>query len=145
MSVSQLFSIANTYALLGWLAMVILYHREDFHKWIVAIVVLPLSVFYATLLIPSLGQMSSESFSTLENVMQLFTNDKAVLMGWIHYLAFDLLTGLSIAMSAKSYNINRWVMLPFWFFTLMAGPFGFALYYTFLMLKTKSLLPKIIC
>lgn len=145
MATEQLFSIANSYAMLGWIAMIVLYHKENFQKWIIAIVVMPLAIFYATLLIPGLGQMSSESFSTLENVMQLFTNDKAVLMGWIHYLAFDLLTGLSIAMSAQSYNINRWVMLPFWFFTLMAGPFGFALYYTFLMLKTKSLLPKIIC
>ena len=67
-------------------------------------------------------------FGSLEEVMLLFKNPKAVLAGWIHYLVFDLLTGRWIALEAIKNGISKWYIGPCLLFTLMLGPVGFLLF-----------------
>jgi len=49
-------------------------------------------------------------------------------LGWTHYLAFDLFIGQWIARDADNKGFNRLVQLPFLFLTLMAGPIGLLLW-----------------
>jgi hypothetical protein len=137
-----LFKISNTWAALSWLTLILFYHQESIVKWLLGTGVLVLSVVYVALLIPGLGQMNPTDFNSLDGVMRLFSKPEAVLTGWIHYLAFDLFTGLMIAYSAQKRSINRWVMVPIFFFTFMLGPVGFLLYMMQLMFKEKTLLPN---
>jgi hypothetical protein len=54
----------------------------------------------------------------------LFMSDGGIVLGWTHYLAFDLFTGLWIARDADRRGVSRGAQLPFLFATLMAGPIG---------------------
>ncbi len=72
--------------------------------------------------------------------MELFTNPVAVLIGWIHYLAFDLMVGLYIIYDSRSHEVNRWVLIPCMILTFMAGPMGLLLYMVFRVVKTRKLL-----
>ena len=54
----------------------------------------------------------------------LFASDGGVVIGWTHYLAFDLFTGLWIARDSDNKQFGRLVQLPFLFATFMAGPVG---------------------
>jgi hypothetical protein len=90
--------------------------------------VVVLAVLYAYLILSSSSGFNGESFSTLANVKQLFQNDNAVLAGWIHYLAFDLLIGTHIVEQAKLYQVPRWLYVFALPLTFMFGPMGYLLF-----------------
>ena len=68
------------------------------------------------------------SFSTLAGVAALFANPWLVVAGWLHYLAFDLLTGTWEARDSVSRGVPRWLLVPCLFLTLMLGPMGWGAY-----------------
>ena len=90
--------------------------------------VVVLAVLYAYLILSSSSGFNGESFSTLANVKQLFQNDNAVLAGWVHYLAFDLLIGTHIVEQAKLYQVPRWLYVFALPLTFMFGPMGYLLF-----------------
>ena len=51
-------------------------------------------------------------------------SDGGIVLGWTHYLAFDLFVGLWIARDADAKGFSRLVQLPILVLTLMAGPSG---------------------
>ena len=73
--------------------------------------------------------MEEGGFGSLQDVMLLFKNESAVLAGWVHYLAFDLLIGRWIATDASSHKISKWFVAPCLVCTFMFGPVGFLLYF----------------
>jgi hypothetical protein len=142
MTPDTLFSIANGIALLGWIALVVLYSKPQMPRIVIGSAVFLLCVAYLVLLVPGLGDMNPEAFNTLGGVMQLFTQSEAVLVGWIHYLAFDLMTGVTIAVSGRRNGYNRWILMPGFFFTFMLGPVGLLFYIVMLSVKKREWLPS---
>jgi hypothetical protein len=65
-------------------------------------------------------------FGSLSQVATLFTSRWALLAGWTHYLAFDLLVGSWEARDARAHGIPHWLVLPCLFLTFMFGPAGVA-------------------
>ena len=65
---------------------------------------------------------------TLPGLRTLFMSDGGIVLGWTHYLAFDLFVGQWIARDADHKGFHRMVQLPFLFATLMAGPIGLLLW-----------------
>jgi hypothetical protein len=65
---------------------------------------------------------------TLPSLRALFMSDGGIVLGWTHYLAFDLFIGQWIARDADNKGFHRLVQLPFLFLTLMAGPIGLLLW-----------------
>ena len=61
---------------------------------------------------------------SVDGLRALFMSDGGIVLGWTHYLAFDLFVGLWIAKDADHKGFSRLVQLPFLFATLMAGPIG---------------------
>ncbi len=61
---------------------------------------------------------------SIPGIRALFMTDGGIVVGWTHYLAFDLFTGLWIARDADAKGFSRAVQLPFLFATFMAGPIG---------------------
>jgi Domain of unknown function (DUF4281) len=53
-----------------------------------------------------------------------FISDGGIVLGWTHYLAFDLFVGLWIAKDADHKGFARWIQLPVLLLTLVAGPIG---------------------
>lgn len=126
-----LFQFVNTFVLIGWIFLLFL----PTWKFSVSIarffVVVPLSMLYAFLVVQSFGNFDPNMFSTLAGVKSLFGQDLGVLVGWIHYLAFDLFVGTYIVKKAQSLKMPRFlytICLPF---TFMFGPLGLLLFYVF--------------
>ena len=135
MSPATIFSIANTFVLIGWLLLIFAPKWEIGSKYVVTSIVLILSLVYAFLVIPGLPSFDPASFSSLSQVKALFQDDAMLTAGRIHYLAFDLFIGSIIVQKGLALKIPRWqytVCLPF---TFMFGPIGLLLFYLFKALK----------
>jgi hypothetical protein len=67
-------------------------------------------------------------FYSLEGVHYLFSQKASCFGGWIHYVVFDLWTGIWIARDSVERNIPQVLLIPALFFTMMLGPSGLLLY-----------------
>lgn len=127
MTPEQLFSAANTTALLAWLVLVLFQRR----RWATNIVVIvAVSLFAATYISVVAVRFpgSSGSFSSLAGVAALFADPWLMVAGWLHYLAFDLLVGRWEAQDAASRGLSPWLAGPCMLLTFMFGPAGWLLY-----------------
>lgn len=140
MNLDQIFDIANTTALVGWL---VLLASPLVPKWADRIggfaIPLLLSGGYATLIVIFLvaagGDTGEGGFGSLEAVAALFATREGVLVGWIHFLAFDLFIGGWEVRTARAERIPFLLVVPCLVFTFLAGPFGLLL---FLVLRAVS-------
>jgi len=67
-------------------------------------------------------------FTSLGGVMTLFTSPHFALVGWVHYLAFDLFVGAWEVRDARRHGIAHVWVVPCLFLTLMVGPIGLLAY-----------------
>ena len=131
-----IFSIANLWPLAFWLLLAFGPRTEMTARIVLFGGIFPLALAYAVLLplimtgmVDPVGpEGGSADFTQLSGVMALFDSKGGATVGWIHYLAFDLLAGLWVARNADQHAIARWMQVPILFFVLMAGPFGLVLY-----------------
>ncbi|MEO1964608.1 ABA4-like family protein [Hyphomonas sp.] len=102
---------------------------------------LALGIFYiVTLSMTLFFGMGAEggSFNTAAGVSQLFSHPLGILVGWSHYLVFDLFVGAWEARDARRRGVAHWMLLPCLFFTLMFGPVGLLLYLVLRQLTGKG-------
>mmetsp|Transcript_13667 Transcript_13667/g.24766 ORF Transcript_13667/g.24766 Transcript_13667/m.24766 type:complete len:173 (+) Transcript_13667:41-559(+) len=73
--------------------------------------------------------------STLDGVVQLFTEPSGVFIGWVHYLVYDKLVARWIVMDsverggdAKGMGFHLCVMVPILVVSLALGPMGWLAY-----------------
>jgi hypothetical protein len=126
MTASQIFAIANPFALLGWIILLwAVFRRNDFLRDQIAGRAIPLllSVGYLALIILFFGSAEG-GFNSLDDVKMLFTFDWLVLAGWVHYLAFDLFVGAWIAKHVMALGMNRLWLVGLLPLTFMFGPIG---------------------
>lgn len=129
MKAEQIFAVANTAALLSWVLMAV----APRWKWTGRVILsggvpLLLSAAYLVLIVLFFGAAEG-GFGTLADVMKLFSNEWAVLAGWLHYLAFDMLVGIWEIRDAAERRVPHWLVVPCLFFTFMLGPIGFLMYF----------------
>jgi hypothetical protein len=124
MTADQIFSIANTVAVLCWILLAVFPGRRWVTKGVAGTAMPALfAVAYAAIVIAVFPQANG-SFSTLAGVTALFSNSWLLLAGWLHYLAFDLLIGTWEARDSVQHGVPRWLLVPCLFLTLMFGPAG---------------------
>jgi hypothetical protein len=139
MSPDSIFQLCSTIALVAWLILLIASpFLPSVDKFLIGVVIILFAIVYAWLIFQSFTFGDIEKFNTLDGVMQLFTNKTAVAAGWVHYLAFDLMTGIWIKKNAQKHGISRWVLIPCLFFTFMLGPVGLLLYLIIRLFYTKQ-------
>ncbi|KZS42397.1 hypothetical protein AWE51_02850 [Aquimarina aggregata] len=97
-----------------------------------------LSVIYAIYIFQAILIGGWMDFGSLTSVMALFTEENAVLAGWVHYLAFDLIVGMWMLDQNKKVGIHQLLMAPCLFGTFMFGPVGFLLFIILKTLKQKK-------
>ncbi|WP_128546553.1 ABA4-like family protein [Larkinella soli] len=129
MSTDTVFQIANTLVLPQWLLMLAA-PRWKPTEWLTRTLAIPalLAVAYIFYLFFGNSGLDLQSFSTLKGVKTLFSQDSAVLAGWIHYLAFDLTVGSWMLRSSQRRKIPHLWMVPCLIFCFMLGPAGLLLY-----------------
>jgi hypothetical protein len=127
-AVETIFAIANAWILPGWLLLLFAPSWKYTGSIVFYLIIVVLAIAYAWLLLTDIGSFDPEAGSTLANISKAFGNPRVALIGWIHYLAFDLLAGLVIAQDARRVGVNRILMALPLFLTLMTGPFGLLIY-----------------
>ena len=139
MTASQVFSFANMLVMPMWLLMIFL------PKWKVTrfltdykVIPIVLSVVYAIYIILAIKIGGWMDFGSLSSVMALFTEENAVLAGWVHYLAFDLLVGMWMLEQNRQLQIHPVLMAPCLLGAFMFGPIGFLLFMIIKSVKTKK-------
>src|SRR5262245_27613380 len=119
MQPESVFSVCNTVALLGWIALAIGFRKPwgvTAARW--------LAIAFAVVYIAVLGThfgSAEGGFDTLPNVLLLFTNKWVALGGWVHYLAFDLFTGAWIVSEGQRLQLAWWKVIPTLPLTFMFG------------------------
>ena len=117
--------MANPLALLGWLAL-LLSPLAPRAADLLAATVIPLVLAVAdTGLVLAFSSRAQGGFSSLPEVMLLFTQAPIALAGWLHYLAFDLFVGAWIARTARAEGIWHLFVIPCLALTFLFGPAGY--------------------
>ena len=129
MSLETIFSAANGFALLGWLLLA-LAPRWRFTQRVVlsGAASLLLAALYLGLLIVYFGD-SEGGFGSLAAVGKMLSQPPMVLLGWVHYLAFDLFIGAWELRDARARGVPHLALLPCLGLTFMLGPVGLLLYF----------------
>lgn len=123
------FQILNALVLPQWLLMIVAprWKPTDFlaKSFLIPAV---LALFYIYYLFFGNSALDLQSFSTLANVKSLFSEDEALLAGWIHYLAFDLAVGSYILRNGQRRNVPHVWIVPCLIGSFLFGPVGLLLY-----------------
>jgi len=139
MTAAEVFSLVNLIAMPMWILMIVL------PKWKVTrflvdykLIPLVLSLVYAWYIALTIQSGPAMDFGSLEAVMNLFTAENALLAGWVHYLAFDLLVGMWMLDQNKTLGIHPLIMAPCLFGTFMLGPVGFLIFMAVKTIKMRK-------
>lgn len=129
MTPTEVFSLSGTIAMPMWLLMMIL-PKWKVTRFLIDYKVIPiaLALIYAFYIIQSIRMGGGLDFGSLASVMELFTTENAVLAGWVHFLAFDLIVGMWMLDQNKKLGIHQLIIAPCLFATFMLGPIGFLLF-----------------
>ena len=138
MTHDQIFDYANGLASLGWLVLIFAPNWKWTGKIVIGLIVVLLSLIYFYLFFKSLGFIEPSDFSSLRSVMGMFTNPGAVVMGWVHYLAFDLMVGWWMTRDAHNEGVGHLWIVPSLLLTFILGPLGLLCYLVIRTIKTKS-------
>ena len=139
MSWSALFTLTNIVALVGWAMIAALPRSKTVYSVVMYACVGLLCLAYAAMFVGLFGGLADPARVvgaaepdladySIEGLRALFMSDGGIVLGWTHYLAFDLFIGLWIARDADAKGFSRIVQLPILFATLVAGPIGLLLW-----------------
>jgi hypothetical protein len=140
MTPAEVFKIVGMLAMPMWILLIFL-PKWKVTRFLIDYKIIPivLSVIYAIYIAKSLITGGMMDFGSLQSVMQLFTVENAVLAGWVHYLAFDLLVGMWIVNQNKELNIHPILLAPCLLGTFLFGPVGFLVFMSIRAIKLKNL------
>ncbi|MCY7281718.1 MAG: DUF4281 domain-containing protein [Sphingomonas bacterium] len=148
MNWDAIFSFTNAVALLGWVMLAVWTRTPRTMALVLTLGVGLLCLTYAILFvllvanlvdpgrIPGTAAPDLLDYS-IAGLRPLFLSDAGIVIGWTHYLAFDLFVGRWIAQDADAKGVRRLAQLPFLFVTLMAGPLGLLLWLLFRALRAR--------
>ncbi len=122
-----IFSLAGVMAMAGWVALLL---SPLIPVWSdrIAGLVLPgiLSAGYVVILFGF--STPGGGFGSFAEVSALFSQADALMAGWIHFLAFDLLVGAWICRQGRRDGLPFWSVVPCLPVTFLFGPAGFLLF-----------------
>lgn len=127
-----LFSLINISVMPAWV-LLIFAPRWSLTRRVVHSVFYPmlLGIFYLSLMIymSAYGPENTEGgFTSIAGVQALFAEPLGLVIGWAHYLVFDLFVGAWVARDALRKNLNHLLVAPCLLFTYVLGPIGLLLY-----------------
>lgn len=136
MTLETIFSLCMLTAVAGWLA---LFAAPLSRIWLIRaarVVAVLLAVGYFVQLFTITEPVVGGSFSTLAGVTALFSLPGNVMLGWTHYLAFDLFVGSWEVEDAGRIGVAHWAVVVPLALTFMLGPIGL---FTYAIIRTIHL------
>ena len=130
MTDETLYVWASTVPILGWLALALSPLRPRLAIAAARVVAVAISVGYVVLIAHALSRPGPPmpDLATLAGLAQLFSDPRAALIGWFHFLALDLWTGAWEAEEARRRGVPALALLPSLALTFLAGPAGLLLF-----------------
>jgi hypothetical protein len=127
-----LFGLTNLIALLAWIALILAPRRPLVLTLILCAGVGLLCLIYSVLLVSLLAGWletirdpgAPDLAYSVRGLRAFFMSDAGIVVGWTHYIALDLFTGLWIARDGDGKHISRFIQAPILLATFMAGPLG---------------------
>ena len=125
------FLIINALVMPAWVLLIFLPRakitRAAVHSMLWPVI---LGGVYTTLLIGAMafGLSDPDAGFSFNGVQALFDHPNGVLVGWSHYLVFDLFVGAWIARDAQRREIAHWKTIPCILGSYVFGPAGLLLY-----------------
>lgn len=136
-----IFSICTYTALSGWILLIFLPKWKPTRTLILSgLASLVIAGTYMVIVLFTIGDDGKGGFGSLEEVAALFENPKALLSGWIHYLAFDLFIGGWEVLNARKNGIPHIWTIPSLVLTLLYGPIGLLSYFVLRAVYRKKIL-----
>ncbi len=65
----------------------------------------------------------------MDGVSAIFSTPIGVLIGWSHYLVFDLFVGAWIGRDAQRRGVSHWLAAPAMLLSYLLGPIGALIYF----------------
>jgi hypothetical protein len=129
MTPETIFAICNYAVLPAWLLLALAPSWSGTHR-IVGQIWIPclLGAVYLSVFLTGPAAPEGGGMGTLSGVMTLFSAPHIMLVGWVHYLAFDLFVGAWEVRDARRRSIPHGFVVPCLFLTLMVGPVGLLAY-----------------
>lgn len=126
-----LFSITNFIAVAAWAILILLPRGPIARAAVLYLGVGLLCLAYAAMMAALVtgsvdpgGPAQGVPEYTIAGLRTLFLSDAGLVIGWTHYLAFDLFVGSWIAGDADHKGFGRVWQAPFLLATFLAGPIG---------------------
>ena len=136
MTDDRLFGFANALPLVGWFALLLAPLARPTLVAAARVVAVVLAVSYVTGIAAALvaGGGPMPDVMTLSGLAHAFSTPRVMLVGWVHYLAFDLWVGAWEAEEAGRRGMPHAALVPCLVLTFLSGPVGLLL---FLVLRVK--------
>lgn len=130
-----LFTLTNGIAFVAWIVLIFAPRRPLVLTLILHAGVGLLCLAYTAMLVALLagwadpGRVDPASSPSLldysvQGIRRLFQSDGVVVLGWTHYLALDLFTGLWIGRDGDGKGVSRFLQAPVLLLTFLVGPLG---------------------
>ena len=119
-----LFTFIHVVALAGWTMLFFLPRGPRVAAYVLYLCVGLLCLAYTVMFASQFGTIAAGDFLSIEGIRALFASDGGIVVGWTHYLAFDLFIGQWIAKDADHKGFSRITQVPILLLTLFAGPIG---------------------
>ena len=119
-----LFTFVHVVALAGWALLFLAPRSPRVASYVLYLCVGMICLTYTVMFASQLGSIAGGDFLPIEGIKALFASDGGVVIGWTHYLAFDLFIGQWIAKDADHKGFSRVAQAPILLLTLLAGPIG---------------------
>lgn len=137
MDTALIFSLLNLSVMPAWALLIFAPRWNITHKLVHSMLYpVGLGLFYLSCMVLSMGFGITghvafdgpAGFTTIEGVRNIFGSDMGVLIGWAHFLVFDLFAGAWEARDAQRRGFSHWLLIPCLLLTFMLGPVGLMLY-----------------
>ena len=135
-SADDIFSIANTAVLPGWLMLLVAPRAAWTHRVVIAIAVV-MGLLYLALFVSQAARIEG-SYGSLAGVIRLFENPYLLVAGWVHYLAFDLFIGSWEVQDARRSGVPHLAVVPCLVLTFLFGPVGLLAYLILRRFRTPA-------
>lgn len=129
MTLDQWFSLANALALPGWVALLLAPLRRRAALTVARSIGALLAVGYLAGFLSALGSANGLATDyTLHGIAGFFADPRLALVGWVHYLAFDLWVGAWEVEAAERAAMPHLLVIPALILTFLLGPIGLLLF-----------------
>lgn len=128
MTIDRIFSLCSLLAMAGWIALLVAPLARSRLILVARAVSITLCAIYLVQLFTITQPVAGAGFSSLAGVTALFSQPGNVMLGWTHYLAFDLFIGAWAVEDSNRLGIPHWAMIVPLALTFLFGPIGLLTY-----------------